>query len=506
MGSETDAMARIGIAGFQHETNTFAPVKADLEEFENIAGAPQVPRGNQVFEEMEGLNTSISGFIDEARQQGHELIPSLWASATPSAHVTDRAFDTLTGRIIEDIKAAGSLDGVYLCLHGAMVTESYEDGEGEILRRVRETVGPNIPIVGSLDLHSNTTQQMVDLASVLIAYRTYPHVDQAETGQRAAVMLDHILKEQTLPSKSFRRPPFLIPLVWQCSMMEPAASIYERMRAMERVNPSLPSLSFTPGFPAADIAECGPAVLAYGTSPQVADEAADELCRMVTNAEGDFDGTLFDPDLAVLEAKKLYNGKPIVLADTQDNPGAGGPSDTVGILEALVRNDAQDAVFATVYDPDAAKAAHAAGVGATVNLAIGATSGMPGHQPFKGEFVVETLTDGQFTGTGPMKRGVRFRMGPTAVLRIGGVQVIVTSGKTQVNDQSIIRNTGIELEPLKIIALKSSVHFRADFHKLAGEILVVVAPGPNVADHMQLDYKNLRSGIRLTPLGPEHTP
>ena len=328
-------MARIGIAGFQHETNTFAPVKADLEEFENIAGAPQVPRGNELFEEMKGLNTSISGFIDEARKQGHELVPSLWASATPSAHVTDRAFDTLTGHIVDDIKAAGALDGVYLCLHGAMVTESYQDGEGEILRRVRNAIGPDIPLVASLDLHSNTTQQMVDLASVLVAYRTYPHVDQAETGQRAAIMLDRILKDETLPSKSFRRPPFLIPLVWQCSMMEPAASIYERMRAMERVNPSLPSLSFTPGFPAADIAECGPAVLAYGTSPQVADEAADELCRMVTNAEGDFAGTLFDPDAGVLEAQKtLCRESRSCWRTPRTIPGAGGPSDTVGLLEA----------------------------------------------------------------------------------------------------------------------------------------------------------------------------
>ena len=140
-------MARIGIAGFQHETNTFAPVKADLEEFENVAGAPQVPSGDQLFEEMKGLNTSISGFIDEAKKQGHDLIPSLWASATPSAHVTDRAFDTLTGRIVEDTKTAGPLDGVYLCLHGAMVTEHLEDGEVTIaIYSFLRTAGGRLPV------------------------------------------------------------------------------------------------------------------------------------------------------------------------------------------------------------------------------------------------------------------------------------------------------------------------------------------------------------------------
>lgn len=497
-------MARIAIGGIHHETNTFAPVKADLEEFENVAGHARTPRGEEIFETLTGLNVSISGFMEHARASGHELVPTQWAAATPSAHVTDRAFDTITGNIIEDIAAAGPIDAVYLCLHGAMVTESHQDGEGELLRRLRAEIGPDLPVVASLDLHCNTTQQMVDLSSALIAYRTYPHVDMAETGKRAAVLMDRIFETDSLPAKSFRKMPFLIPLVWQCSMIEPANSIYERLNAMERVNPALWSMSFTPGFPPADISECGPAVMAYADTSQASDEAADELARMVGNAEGEFAGTLYEPDDGVREAMRIYKDKPIVIADTQDNPGAGGASDTVGLLEALVRNDAQDAVFGMLYDPAAAKAAHEAGLDSEIELSIGASTGQEGHVPLTAAFTVAALSDGTLTGTGPMKKGMSYDLGPTALLRTGGVSVVVTSGKAQVNDQSLLRHLGIELERQKILAIKSSVHFRADFTDLAGEILVATAPGPNVADHLALTFANLRPGIRLTPLGPEH--
>lgn len=496
-------MARIAVGGVHHETNTFAPVKADLADFEHCPGQPRMPRDAAIFEQMAGLNIGLSGFIEEARSAGHELVPTLWAAATPSAYVTDLAFETIAGGIVEGIKKAGPIDAVYLCLHGAMVTESHEDGEGELLRRVRAVVGAGMPVVATLDLHSNTTEAMVALATALVAYRTYPHVDMADTGRHAARILHRILESRTVPAKAFRRPPFLIPLVWQCTMNEPAHSIYDRMRAMERVSPAIQGLSFTPGFPPADIAECGPTVMAYADTPKAAAEAADAVALMVSNAEPAFAGKLYEPDEGVREAMHLFGGKPVILADTQDNPGAGGASDTVGLLEALVRNRAEDTVFAMLCDPAAARAAHAAGIGAVLDLAVGACTGQPGQTPFHGQFSVEALTDGRFTGTGPMKGGVRFDMGPTALLRIDGVRVIVTSGKAQVNDQAMLRHIGIEPERQKIIALKSSVHFRADFTELAGAILIVTAPGPNVADHLKLPYRRLRPGIRLTPLGPE---
>jgi microcystin degradation protein MlrC len=490
-------MAHILIGGFQHETNTFSPHSADLDAFRHVASFPQLPEGAQLIEQMSGLNVSISGFIERARTHGHKLIPTIWGMATPSAQVTDEAFDFVVGRIVDGIHQAVDIDAVYLCLHGAMVTESFEDGEAEILRRVRQAIGPSIPLVASLDLHGNIPSAMVDVADGMVAYRTYPHVDPARTGERTADLLQWMLDTGKRPAKALLRTDFLIPLVWQCSFIEPAASIYAGMDALE--TEGVLSTSFTPGFPAADIHECGPSVFAYGETQEAADGAAEALFAQVVGAREDWNGELLSPDDAIERAVAGYNGKPFILNDTQDNPGAGGASDTVGLLEALVRLDAQDAVFACLYDPDAAKAAQAAGVGSELQLSIGAGSRQPGHSPFTGQFTVQAISNGEFVGTGPMARGRTYRMGPCAVLRIGGVEVLVTSGRAQVLDQAMLRHIGIDPTARKILAIKSSVHFRADFQPMAEAVLVTVSPGPNVADHTQIPYKNLRSGLALIP-------
>lgn len=493
-------MGRIGIAGLQHETNTFAPLKADLASFENTPAYPRLPRGPALLDEVRGLNLPITGFIDAATAAGHTLVPSVWGMATPSAHVSDHAFETIVGMITDDLRAAGPLDAVYLCLHGAMVTESHEDGEGEILRRVRAIVGDHVPLVTSLDLHCNTTGAMMRHADAMVAYRTYPHVDMAETGRAAYELLARMLQTGTRPAKALRKTDFLISLVWQCSLIAPADSIYANLQALS--SPSLWSASFTPGFPPADIAECGPAVFAYADTQAEADAVADGLLAQVNAARGEWNGTLYSPEEAVDKAMREYQGKPFVFADTQDNPGAGGASDTVGLLAGMVRSGAEDAVLAMLYDPQAALAAHQAGVGSQLTLALGAKSGQAGHVPFETPVVVDALSNGEFTGTGPMSRGAHFRMGPTAVLRIGGVRVMVTSAITQAKDQAILRHIGIDPTAQKIVALKSSVHFRADFQRIAQEVLVVEAPGPNIADHLKMDFQHLRPGLLLTPFGP----
>ena len=224
---------RIVIGGFQHETNTFAPHPADLDAFINVASFPRLPQGQRLLDEMAGLNVSIAGFMSAASARGHELLPTAWAMATPSAHVTDEAFDHVVGLILAGIADAGPIDAVYLCLHGAMVTSSYEDGEAEILRRVRDVIGADIPLVASLDLARKYPEAMIEHADGLVAYRTYPHVDPAETGERTAALLQWMFDTGRKPAKALRRTDFLIPLVWQCSLIEPAQSIYQGMGALE---------------------------------------------------------------------------------------------------------------------------------------------------------------------------------------------------------------------------------------------------------------------------------
>jgi microcystin degradation protein MlrC len=492
-------MARIAVGGFQHETNTFSPVKATFAEFRDGGGRPPLQRGAEMLTNLVGVNLPAAGAIAALKSLGHDLVPLVWADAVPSAHVTEDAYEKIVGMMLDDLRAAGPVDGVYLDLHGAMVTEHFEDGEGELLRRVRDLVGPRIPVVASLDLHCNLTPEMVERSDALVAYRTYPHIDMAETGDRAARLLDRFLAGKRPRHKAFRQADFIIPITWQCTLIEPAASLYRDVAALE--TGPVASTSFTPGFPAADIFHCGPAVVVYGETADATDRAADRLIARVRESESAFAGRIYSPDEGVTLAMRKAQAarRPIILADTQDNPGTGGTGDTVGLLEALVRHDAQGAVLGALWDPQAAAAAHEAGIGATITLDLGGKSGEPGQAPYRASFFVERIGDGAFTGTGPMYGGLNCRLGRMALLRIGGVRIVIASKKMQAADQEMFRHVGVEPAEAKILGLKSSVHFRADFQPIAEEILIVAAPGAFAADPADLPWRNLRPGMRLRP-------
>ena len=495
-------MTVIAVGGWHHQTNTFAPTPATYEAFTRDGGRPALSRGEAILAALEGFNLPAAGFIDTARAQGHEVRPLSWCEATTSAAVTRDAYERISAMLIEDLERLLA-DGqppqaLYLDLHGAMVAEHLDDGEGEFLGRVRRVVGDAMPVVTSLALHANVTVAMVDRADVLVAYRTYPHVDRRETGERAAGVMDSLLTGRRKPDKAFRQIPFLIPLTWQCTMVEPMASVYGTVAEAE--GGDVLSASVLAGFPLADIPDCGPSVVAYGGG---AEAAAEGLAEAILDREAAFDGKFYSPDEAVEYAmsRGAEATGPIVLADTQDNPGAGGNADTVGILEALVRHGAEGAVLGVMCDAEVAAAAHAAGEGAVITAALGAKSGLPGHTPLTGTYRVERLGDGRFTATGPMYRGFRMRLGPMALLNLDGVRIAVASAKQQAADQAMFRHLGVEPADLKILVLKSSVHFRNDFTDVAHEILVVKAPGPGIADPQELPYKRLRPGLRIKPLG-----
>ena len=468
---------RIAVGGFQHETNTFAPAKADYAAFAQADAWPGLQRGPDLLSAFRGMNVPVGGFIDAATASGHRLVPLVWCSATPSAPVTEDAFERVMAMMLEDLASAGPIDAVYLDLHGAMVTEIHEDGEGEILARIRAAIGPDKPLVASLDLHANVTDAMVAHADALIAYRTYPHIDMAQTGARAAVHLGELLNGMQRQAKAMRRLDYLIPLTAQCTLIEPAAHIYKLVGGMDGKlmgNGRVSSVS------AGRIADAGAA------------------------SEKDFRETLWSARDAV--AYGIANGKPgegpIILADTQDNPGAGGNGDTIGILAELIAQDARSAALGVLYDPESADAAAAAGEGARLKLRLGAkTGGAPDERPLEHAFEVVRVTDGAFLATGPFYGGSRMSLGPTVRLRAGGVEVVVASRKAQCADSEMLRHTGIEPAALAILALKSSVHFRADFGPMAKEVLIVESPGPNTADLSQLPYTRLRKGLRVMPLG-----
>jgi len=497
-------MSRIAIGGFQHETNTFAPSKADYTAFEAGGGWPGVKYGEPIFGAVEGANIPAAGAIQALRALGHSLVGTAWAAASPSAHVTAGAFEKILNGLIQNLTEAGPVDGVYLDLHGAMVSEEHEDGEGEILRRVRELVGPRVPIVASLDLHANVTRAMIDKVDAMVAYRTYPHVDMADTGARAARLLEQMLKTGERMHGGFHTLDYLTGISSQCSFIEPCKSIYQELSRLEEQSGAM--LSFTPGFPMADFEECGMSVFGYGPDKAKTLKAAEDLRRIVADAEKDFVLELHSPGDAVRRARDRGEpGKPVVLADTQDNPGAGGNGDTTGLLRALIDQKANDAVLGLLIDAPSAQRAHDAGKGANAVFTLGGLSRIPGDSPLGGEFTVEALADGRFTCSGPMFKGFRMTLGNMALLRsraAPGVRVVLASRKVQAADQEMFRHLGVEPRTQRILALKSSVHFRADFEPIAREVMVVKAPGPALADPAEFKWTRLRKDVRLRPLGP----
>ena len=488
------------VAGFQHETNTFAPSKAGYDNFVRGEGFPAMARGQDVLA-LRSVNIPAGGFINAIQAQGHSVHPVIWAGASPSAHVTRDAFERIAGEIL-DAARSGRYDAVYLDLHGAMVTEHLDDGEGELLARVRQIVGPNVPIVASLDLHANVTAQMLQEADALVAFRTYPHVDMADTGEQAARLLLARIAAGSRWTRHVRRLPFLIPINGMCTMLQPSQGVYETLAQLEQT-PGVTSMSFAPGFPAADFPECGPVVWAYGTDAAAVEHVTDTLYKQVLELEPEWSPDFLEPADAVRRAQALAAGasRPIVIADTQDNPGAGGDANTTGMLRALVEADAQNAALGLLYDPDAVRAATAAGVGQTVTLSLGGQSGVAGDAPFTGEFMVETLSPGKLRFDGPMMHGMDVDLGAVAGLRIGGVRVVVSASKAQMLDRNLFRVGGVQPEEMGILVVKSSVHFRADFQPIAHEVLVAKAPGPMQADPADLPWTRLQPGIRVRPQG-----
>ncbi len=498
-------MGRIAIGGFQHETNTFASIGAEFSDFELHDAWPGLTRGENLFDAVANINLPITGFIDATKSDQQQLLPLLWCSAEPSAHVTEDAYERITGMLLEDLQQYHSLDGIYLDLHGAMVTEHAEDGEGELLARIRTVVGDDIPIVISLDLHANITERMVAQSSAMTIFRTYPHIDMAATGERAYDLLRHLMAGGQL-SKAFRRLPFLVPLPAQWTGATPNRELYAQVHGYDG---NVVSVDLALGFPPADIQECGAAIVAYDADPEIAENTAAAVFDAFMQAEPLFDNNLLSADDAVRMAMAEHAG-PIVLADAQDNPGAGGTSDTVGILNALVRQKARGAVVAFINDPEVADMAHALSVGDILEADLGEKIGTSKLPPFHGRFRIETLGDGVFECTGEMARGVTTDLGRTALLRVEhegcDIRVIVSSLRFQNLDRACFTHLGIEPENQHILVVKSTVHFRADYDPIAKRTIIVESPGEHPCRLTALDYKNLRSGVRLEPMGPTHRP
>ena len=495
---------RIAIGGFLHESHSFAPVATGWADFAEPGGWPAPMRPATLLDGLRTTGVPAAGAIAAAERSGIQVAPLSWAFANPAGPVTAEAFERVAAWIVADLSdalAAGPLDGIYLDLHGAMVTDAFPDAEGELLRRVRAVAGPDMPLVCSLDPHCNLTAEMVGRSDAISPFRTYPHVDMKQAGARALRLLVERARRGRPFARAFRQVDFLLPITSQCTLVAPMSEVFaERERIATRHG--VAELAFCFGFPYADFPGCGMAIAAYAAEQAAADAAADEFLALLDRREREFGGEILPADRAVAEAMKARPGRPVILADTQDNPGGGGHGDTTGLLAELVRQKATKAVLGSINDPESARACHKAGEGATISLRLG---GKSDGVPLDVNARVLRLSNGRFTCTGAMAGGNPADLGASALIAVGGVRVIVTSRKMQAYDLALFRHLGVEPAQESIVAVKSSVHFRADFGPIAERVLVVASPGPVVADPATLPFRNLRPGLRLRPGANEVT-
>ncbi|MCK5167540.1 MAG: M81 family metallopeptidase, partial [Rhodospirillaceae bacterium] len=417
-------MAHIAVGGFHHETNTFAPSIATYDDFVASDAWPGLCAGGDIFEKTHGINLPVAGFAEQAKNLGHKLTGLIWCAAPPSGPVEGPAFETVMEQMLSGLRDAGSIDGLFMDLHGAMVVENFADGDGEILKRVRHAIGPEVPLVVALDFHANISPAMCAQVDGAVVYRTYPHVDMFETGERAANILNQIIIDGKKRFVALAQGKFLVPLAWQSTLSEPAKGIYAGLDQLE--TPGIDALSIAMGFPPADVFDCGPAAVVSGADEELVKKTAHKTIGLLADSENDFAGTLYQPDDALRLAGEIFDGDspfndngPVILADTQDNPGGGGDGDSTGLLKAMIKAGIKNSVAGIFAEPNAVKNAIKAGIGQSFEMDFGAIKRFGGDTPLNATFKVLALGSGKFKAEGPFFAGAEIDLGPMALLETG---------------------------------------------------------------------------------------
>jgi microcystin degradation protein MlrC len=477
-------------AEFSHETNTFNKNRTGYDAFMERYGF----FGEDAIKERGDANTELAGFCDCARDYGWKQIHVLSAAAEPAGVVTRDAFDRLGGAIVA--AAAGqkaSLDGVLLSLHGAMVTEFCEDGEGELLERLRAAIGPDMPVAITLDLHGNVTPKMCALADIVVSYKTYPHIDMRECGRLSGDILQRAMKGEIKPRTLRVHLPMLDEANGGRTDVGPMIDRIAKAVAYEK-EPGVFAVSINAGFGNADIREVGPTVTVTYDGNEAKHRAfAQGIADDIWEKRFDVINNYMPVEDAAGIAKAYKRGKgPLIIADYADNPGGGGYGDSTNLLKAMLDADVKDAAFGPIVDPETARQLHRHKVGERVKVRLGGKSDPRfGGAPLELEAEIVLISDGFYTGDGPMVGGLHLGWGDTAVLRVGGIEVLVVSEPAQMLDLQQFRAFGIDPAAKSVVGLKSMQHFRAAFEPIAGKVIVCDS-GALCTTHLEkLPYRNV---------------
>ncbi len=487
---------RVAAAQISHETNVFSAVRTDLAAFR----AAGLLVGPVIIASARGTNTSFGGFIAGAEQEGFELIPLVSVWATPSGLVTAEAISALTDMLESGLRSAlasGPLDAVLLALHGAMVTEIDEDGDAYLLERVRAIVGPNVPVVATLDLHANLSERKVAAADVLIGYDTYPHVDMAERAAEACRIAARLIRKEIRPVPALVQPPMLPTSQRMTTDRDPMRSLIARAHAWE-AEPGVINVTVAGGFPPADVPHAGFSILVTTDGHrELAQRIAYEIAAEAWQRRQEFLGGVssFDDAARALADLQSHPEKPLLIVDIGDNPWTGGPGDSAELVRFLLAQKMHNAAVALVADPEVAAICHAAGVGARVDVLLGGKTDRLHGDPLPVSGTVRCLSDGRYVNAGPMMAGAEVNLGPSAVLRVDGLDVLVTSRAETPIDLNVFRAHGIEPARLRVIGLKGKGHFRAAFEPVASRVILVEGPGITGADLCRLPLRRVRRPI-----------
>lgn len=483
---------KLVLAQMKHETNTFSPVPTPIGRF--ARGSPLPLEGDEAIRAFRGTGDGLGAYIELAERAGARFVLPIAASAWPSGPVEDAAFDYIAERICNAV--ADGCDAILLDLHGAMVTETHEDGEGELLRRIR-AIAPQTPIAVSLDMHTNLYPAMVDQSTVIAGFQTYPHVDMHATSLRAGKALFAMLEGRARPAMAWGNRPMLPHVMRQSSLDSPNREIQARAVQMEKEGALCASLFV--GFPHADIEYAGlSAVVVTDDDPALARKWCDELLDMAWNSREKWVYEVEPLEQSFSRASAM-SARPVVLLDHYDNAASGGTMDTMTVLAGILDAGLEDVAAFAIFDPAAVEQMRSAGIGARLTLPLGGKLDMPSlglkGKPLELTGTVKNLTNGQFRNRGPMGKGVLMDMGPTAVFDTGRVEIIVISRQQEPNDLECFHSQGIDPARKRYLMLKSRVHWRAGFGDLARAIVECAGTGVCTSDYGVLDFRKVRRPI-----------
>ena len=478
---------RIAIGSLMQETNTFVPFGTTIETFE----AFYLRRGEGMFEAYGAARVEVPAFVATLRAAGAELVPLLGAHAGASGTVTRAAFDALLGELLERLRAAGKVDGVALALHGAMAVADEPDGESEIVRRVREVVGPGVPIGVSLDLHGHITKAMLQPEVFYVGYREYPHIDMWETGERVARLLLETIAGRRKPVMALAKRRMIVSPVRARTGEAPLSAIVAEARRLETGR--VMHCSLFPVQPWLDVPDLGFAALVCADGDRdAAQAAADRLAALAWEAREAFEPELVELDEAIRVG--LREKGTTVVSDAGDAPSGGAGADSAAVLRALLAAGADRGgrpSYLTLCDPSAAAAAAKAGPGARVKLALGHKLSPADGEPVAVEAVVRSVHDGVFTMHDAGAEGSEVALGPTAVLAIGDIRVAVRTHPSFEWDTGLFSAFGLELRHAALVFVKSPSHFRVAFAPHAARILIADTPGPTRGNMRRLKFSRV---------------